>query len=57
MNPSHHLDRSQHYLNFVPGNLAAGDCARAARAMARSASHAVTVAAHTGITGAIAAGA
>jgi len=57
VNPSHHLDRSQHYLNFVPGNLAAGDCARAARAMARSASHAVTVAAHTGITGAIAAGA
>ncbi len=45
MNPTHHLDRSQHYLNFVPGNLAAGDCARAARALARSASHAVTAAA------------
>ena len=45
MNPTHHLDRSQHYFNFVPGNLAAGDCARAARALARSASHAVTAAA------------
>ena len=45
MNPTHHLERSQHYLNFVPGNLAAGDCARAARALARSASHAVTAAA------------
>ena len=45
MNPTHHLNRSQHYLNFVPGNLAAGDCARAARALARSASHAVTAAA------------
>ena len=45
MNPTHHLDRSQHYLNFVPGNLAAGDFARAARALARSVSHAVTAAA------------
>ena len=40
MNPAHHLDRSQHHLDFVPGNPAAGDCARA-----RAASHAVTAAA------------
>ena len=45
MNSTHHLERSQHYLNFVPGNLAAGDFARAATALARSASHAATAAA------------
>ena len=45
MNPAHHLDRSRHYLDSAPANLAAGDCARAARALARSASHAVTAAA------------
>jgi len=45
LNPTHHLARSQHYLNLVPANLAAGDCARAAKALARSASHAVTAAA------------
>ena len=45
MNPSHHLERSQHYAGFVPQNLAAGDFARAAKALARSASHAVTAAA------------
>ena len=42
MNSTHHLERSQHYLNFVPGNLAAGDFSRAATALARSASHAAT---------------
>ena len=45
MNPSHHLNRSQHYAGFVPQNLAAGDYTRAANALARSASHAVTAAA------------
>ena len=45
MHPAHHLDRGQHYLDFVPANLAAGDCARAAKALARAASHAVTAAA------------
>ena len=45
MNPAHHLNRSRCYLDFVPGNLAAGDWARAALALARAASHAVTAAA------------
>ncbi len=45
MNPAHHLNRSRHYLNFTPANIAAGDYARAARALCRSASHAVTAAA------------
>lgn len=45
MNPAHHLNRSHLYLNFVPGNVAAGDYDRAAKALARSASHAVTAAA------------
>ena len=45
MNPSHHLDRSRRYLDFVPGNIAAGDFARGAKALARSVSHAVTAAA------------
>ena len=29
MNPAHHLNRSRHYLNFTPANIAAGDYARA----------------------------
>ena len=45
MNPAHHLNRSRHCLNFTPANIAAGDYARAARALCRSASHAVTAAA------------
>ncbi len=45
MNPSHHLDRSRHHLDFVPVNIAAGDYTRAASALARAASHAVTAAA------------
>ena len=45
MNPAHHLNRSRHYLNFTPANIAAGDYARAARALCRSVSHAVTAAA------------
>ena len=45
MHPTHHLERSQRYLNFVPDNVAAGDYFRAANALARSASHAVTAAA------------
>lgn len=45
MNSTHHLERSQHYLNFVPDNLAAGDFARAATVLARCASHAATAAA------------
>ncbi len=45
MNPAHHLNRSRHYLNFIPANIAPGDYARAARALCRSVSHAVTAAA------------
>ena len=45
MNPAHHLNRSRHYLNFTPANIAAGDYARATRALCRSVSHAVTAAA------------
>jgi hypothetical protein len=45
LNPNHHLDRSRRYLDFVPRNIAAGDYARGAKALARSASHAVTAAA------------
>lgn len=45
MTPNHHLERGQRYLDFVPGNIAAGDHHRAAEALARSASHAVTAAA------------
>ncbi len=45
VNPAHHLNRSRHYLNFIPANIAAGDYARAARALCRSVSHAVTAAA------------
>ena len=45
MHPTHHLERSQRYLHFVPDNVAAGDCLRAAASLARSASHAVTAAA------------
>ena len=42
---AHHLDRSRHYLNFVVPNVVAGDYPRAARALCRSATHAVTAAA------------
>ena len=42
MNPTHHLNRSQHYLNYASADLAAGDCTRAARALYRAATHAVT---------------
>jgi hypothetical protein len=42
---SHHLLRSQHYLNLVPANIANGDYLRAADALRRAASHAVTAAA------------
>ena len=45
MNPTHHLNRSRYYLNCVPGNTAVGDYDRAAKDLARSASHAVTAAA------------
>ena len=38
MNPTY-------YLNFIPANIGAGDYARAARALCRSVSHAVTAAA------------
>ena len=45
MNPAHHLERSRHYLNFVPGNISAGDYNRAAKALTRAAGHAATAAA------------
>ena len=45
MDLAHHLDRSQRCLNWVPVNLAAGDCARAADSLRRAASHAITAAA------------
>ena len=45
MNPAHRLNRSRHCLNFTPANIAAGDYARAARALCRSVSHAATAAA------------
>ena len=45
MNPIHHLERSRHYLNFVPGNISAGDYNRAAKALTRAVSHAATAAA------------
>ena len=45
MNPDHHLSRSHHFLNCVNADLDAGDCQRAAGALRRSASHAVTAAA------------
>ena len=45
MHPTHHIDRSRHYLAFASRDAAAGDYARAARALARSASHAATAAA------------
>ena len=45
MNPDHHLNRSQRYLDFTANDIAAGDCARAARALSRAATHAVTAAA------------
>ena len=45
MNPTHHLEHSQRYLNFAALDAAAGDYCQAARALARAASHAVTAAA------------
>ena len=45
MTPAHHLERSRNYLDYVSPDIAAGQYARAARALARSASHAVTAAA------------
>ena len=45
MNLAHHLNRSQHYIDRIPINLAAGDRIRAAKAVGRAASHAVTAAA------------
>ena len=45
MNPTHHLERSRHYLNLVPGNIAVGDYDRAAKALTRSAGYAATAAA------------
>ena len=45
LNPDHHLDLSRQYLGYVSGDISAGDYAKAARALARSASHAVTAAA------------
>ena len=45
MNPTHHLNRSRLYLQFTQTDVAAGDYARAACALCRSASHAVTAAA------------
>ena len=45
MNPTHHLERSRHYLNFVPGNISAGDYNRAAKALTRAAGHVATAAA------------
>ena len=45
MDLAHHLDRSQRCLNWVPVNLAADDCARAADSLRRAASHAITAAA------------
>ena len=45
MDYAHHIDRSRHHLGWVPIDLAAGDYNRAAKALARAASHAVTAAA------------
>ena len=45
MNFNNRLARSQHWLDRVPANLAAGDCPRAAYALRRAAKHAVTAAA------------
>ena len=45
MNAAHHLDRSRLYLGFVTQNVLAGEYDRAARAVHRAASHAVTAAA------------
>ena len=42
MNPEHHLERSLRYLRFVSLDIAAGEYPRAANALVRSASHAVT---------------
>jgi len=45
VNPTHHLERSRHYLSFVPGNISAGDYNRAAKTLTRAAGHAATAAA------------
>ena len=45
MSPDHHLRRSLHFLDLATADLDAGDCPRAAGALARSASHAATAAA------------
>ena len=45
MNFNNRLARSQHWLDRVPANLAAGDYPRAAYALRRAAKHAVTAAA------------
>ena len=45
MSPDYHLSRSHHFLDLAAADLDAGDCPRAAGALARSASHAVTAAA------------
>lgn len=45
MNAAHHLDRSRLYLGFVTQNVLAGEYDRAARAVHRAATHAVTAAA------------
>lgn len=45
MNAAHHLDRSRLYLGFVARSVLAGEYSRAARAVHRTAAHAVTAAA------------
>ena len=45
MNAAHHLDRSRLYLGYVTRNVRAGEYNRAARALHRAATHAVTAAA------------
>ena len=45
MNPNHHLNRSQLYLDFSRANATDGDFNRAALALTRAASHAATAAA------------
>lgn len=45
VNAAHHLDRSRLYLGFVTRNVLAGEYDRAARAVHRAATHAVTAAA------------
>ena len=42
MTPSHHIARTRRYLQFAAGDAAAGDHDRAARNLARAASHTAT---------------